>query len=627
MAEACLRSEHKETYQTSLLNRYTECAEHLIKKCKELSEIPGAAKLERKCAAELKYLRSLARRRGGYDVTHLRSSNLSHYAGVLHSADNLPNVTHILQAFSCPGRTEALHMDVVAGRGHIWLKVIARKAQALHLIWGGQGQYGEKDIVMQAKDFVVCSKVHPVNFQDPKVVFAFYNGVTGPIAERLQKCGVIVIGEIVAVDSDVDMKLLQLSVEDTDSEEDNCSSSDDEVRSEENDPIVNTGGICTCFNDNQHAPFDAGRNLSGHCLICGKQYSCGQIPDVSESVPASCDNNISESNLTLDTEQPQNMGSLESDSAVAEKISDLGSCRQSQYPSSDISTVTVTNEIYPILSETCSTTLISTDSQRQITRLPFVTIDEQLKKTTQLTCDTAQYCPKKQFLPKNDSANNSMRNEDFNLDKWNNTSVLHFIRSELLLNHVLDFHVIRRILADNEINSIDKIRKINLDITALITLVSAVSHGGCYYRFREKILSEQAAEERVDPVLPKLQAFLEGKDLYTCQTAADSFNSILDTLGGQKEKERAAELLSRLTIVPDKPSFRASMIPKTGKIKDRSKVIFGTGDSLRAVTVTANSGFVRAAEHQGVTFAVFLHASRALTEQKEKTAEKLVVDS
>ena len=28
-------------------------------------------------------------------------------------------------------------MDVVAGHGLLWVKVIARKAQALHLIWAG----------------------------------------------------------------------------------------------------------------------------------------------------------------------------------------------------------------------------------------------------------------------------------------------------------------------------------------------------------------------------------------------------------------------------------------------------------------------------------------------------------
>ena len=51
-------------------------------------------------------------------------------------------------------------------------------------------------------------------------------------------------------------------------------------------------------------------------------------------------------------------------------------------------------------------------------------------------------------------------------------------------------------------------------------------------------------------------------------------------------------------------------------IKDRSRAIFGTGDALRVVTVSANSGFVRAARGQGLELAVELHESRALTEGK-----------
>lgn len=53
------------------------------------------------------------------------------------------------------------------------------------------------------------------------------------------------------------------------------------------------------------------------------------------------------------------------------------------------------------------------------------------------------------------------------------------------------------------------------------------------------------------------------------------------------------------------------------------QVIFGTGDELRAMTVTANVGFVRAAEQRGVDLAVYIHPSRALTQMKEATAKLL----
>jgi hypothetical protein len=44
-------------------------------------------------------------------------------------------------------------------------------------------------------------------------------------------------------------------------------------------------------------------------------------------------------------------------------------------------------------------------------------------------------------------------------------------------------------------------------------------------------------------------------------------------------------------------------LKESSKIKSRAKVIFGTGDQLKAVTMTSNIGFVRSAEQQvSITF-------------------------
>ena len=60
--------------------------------------------------------------------------------------------------------------------------------------------------------------------------------------------------------------------------------------------------------------------------------------------------------------------------------------------------------------------------------------------------------------------------------------------------------------------------------------------------------------------------------MYACQTAVDSFQTILDTLGGESEIERAKDLMKRVKVVPDNPSFRTQCLPTTGKIKERAKV-------------------------------------------------------
>lgn len=63
-----------------------------------------------------------------------------------------------------------------------------------------------------------------------------------------------------------------------------------------------------------------------------------------------------------------------------------------------------------------------------------------------------------------------------------------------------------------------------------------------------------------------------GKQFFVCQTAVEDFQTILETLGGKNEKDRAESLLSRCNIIPDQPSKRAQHLPNTGKIRERSKV-------------------------------------------------------
>ena len=57
-----------------------------------------------------------------------------------------------------------------------------------------------------------------------------------------------------------------------------------------------------------------------------------------------------------------------------------------------------------------------------------------------------------------------------------------------------------------------------------------------------------------------------------CETALKDFETILGTVGGEREKERARELLKRVTIVPDSPSPSTETLKESGKIKRRPKV-------------------------------------------------------
>jgi hypothetical protein len=93
-----------------------------------------------------------------------------------------------------------------------------------------------------------------------------------------------------------------------------------------------------------------------------------------------------------------------------------------------------------------------------------------------------------------------------------------------------------------------------------------------------------------------------GRELYCSEMAFKEFKTILETVGGLQEQRRAVDFLHRVKVVPDQISERSKTLQVIGHIKLRSVTIFGTGDSIEAVTVTANTGFVRSAKSQVIYF-------------------------
>ncbi|KAF4521455.1 hypothetical protein B566_EDAN001752 [Ephemera danica] len=166
----------------------------------------------------------------------------------------------------------------------------------------------------------------------------------------------------------------------------------------------------------------------------------------------------------------------------------------------------------------------------------------------------------------------------------------------------------------------NSLQRLNLDVSTMVAFVSALTNGRSGFVFQQPLLTQQAEWERARPVIPVLDNLFQGKQLFCCQSAHRDFRNIVDTMGGPGEKVRTVELLSRVTVVPDQCPPRVAALNLSGKIKQRSQIVFGTGDALQALTVSANEGFVRGARNQGVEFAVFLHESRALSEVKESQA-------
>ncbi|XP_051552727.1 UPF0415 protein C7orf25 homolog [Myxocyprinus asiaticus] len=423
-----------------------ELLERVNKICsRQGRDIEGRAKLCSKLRAELKFLQKVEAGMVVIKESHLQSTNLTHLRAIVESAENLENVVSVLHVFAYEGpdgQKQTLVVDVVANGGHTWVKAIGRKAEALHNIWQGRGQYGDKSVIRQAEDYFEASQQQPVQYSNPHIIFAFYNGVSSPMADKLKEIGISVRGDIVAVNTMI-------------------GGGEEEVEDESKD---------------KHS--------------------------------------LEEENHEVEDEVVQEK---EEEEEEEEDVND---------DDDD-----------------------SDDADLMHTRVDRDTIVASLAFPTEVKVDVCN--------------------------------------------------------------------RVNLDITTLITYVSSLSHGNCHFTFKEVVLTEQAAQERQEKVLPKLEEFMKGKELFACHSAVEDFHVILDTLGGPGEKARAEELLARLKVVPDQPSERTKRLVISSKVNRRSLMIFGTGDTLRAVTMTANSGFVRAAANQGVCYSVFIHQPRALTEGKE----------
>ena len=137
-----------------------------------------------------------------------------------------------------------------------------------------------------------------------------------------------------------------------------------------------------------------------------------------------------------------------------------------------------------------------------------------------------------------------------------------------------------------------------LDITCMVAYVSSMTNGRPDLLFTKPIYNQQAEWERQNPAKPKLDSFFGRKRLVTCREALSDFQTLVKTIGGPGEKQRAEELIQRLHVVDDSPSERVVNLQLTSNVKVRSRIIFGTADQLRIVILTANIGFLRSAAGQ-----------------------------
>lgn len=173
-------------------------AEDLASRAKSLRDIPGASKLERKINSELKCLLKFLESPPKNLQNHLKSTNLTNLRAILNAIENSPDVISVLKVFyfEVDEVDEQIVVDAVVTGGYKWIKIVARKPLAVHRIWNGEGQYGDKDIVKVAKDYIAASDQNLINYEAPSICFLFPRGVTKSVYDNLRATGVHTIGKI-----------------------------------------------------------------------------------------------------------------------------------------------------------------------------------------------------------------------------------------------------------------------------------------------------------------------------------------------------------------------------------------------------------------------------------------------
>ena len=383
------------------------------------------------------------------------------------------------------------------------------------------------------------------------------------MAEALQKERVTVLGEVVDVSLDVEHKLTLLNVNN-----DQCSDSEEDDIDDYTCDFVNTGEILRKtevksqiavrpdYRDipkqaYQNVVFDVSQQSEGEMSkvdICSTQTNVIKVSADAKSNVCDSDHIQFQSNIDSHSRSRfigHRLVDRKNNSYSFNKVSDIISEKfnKSALQVASNQDVCVINQEYDrnasrsddITSAKSCTQVSNIDSP--LTLIPRHFNQEKLTSNNSGNCvktnnSGSLSCQQNPFLPGIGLVNkfDDKTHNLFDGNNWRCMSLEEFISTELLTSNTVEYTKLDEILAENNIQSIDTIGKINLDVSSLITLVSAVAHGRCNFRFQEPILSEQAAEERRDPVMPKLLKFMEGNFLAVLFIAEDLESYSIRTL-------------------------------------------------------------------------------------------------
>ena len=159
---------------------------------------------------------------------------------------------------------------------------------------------------------------------------------------------------------------------------------------------------------------------------------------------------------------------------------------------------------------------------------------------------------------------------------------------------------------------------INFDVTTLIALVSLFSQD--YERLRNVSLdhpelNRQKEQEAIFPILNELNPYLTNSDSFIAHhNVIEKFMSIVQEIGGEKEKERAVILVKSIKRVT--ATENVTLKGHNRHINSLCVDVASVGKQFNALTLTSNRFLETFCESNDIN--VKFHDSRSLIEKRIK---------
>eukprot|EP01083_Nonionella_stella_P118613 354136_1 len=215
-----------EARPSRVLNAVLDRADSLrcaVEEFSTIHKIPGVSKLRRNVLKERKFFSTLHSCPEETIASRIRTSNLPFLEALYETLSAEHGVISVLSRF------DSCSVDIVSEKGRKWIKMKAQSPWMIQQVYDGMSSRKNKNLVGMASRYVSASREHLIDYEPPKVVFVFANGVTESVADALRAVGAMVRGQIfsdfVGPDGSEGGDMKQLSCEDLEYFDESCEAS------------------------------------------------------------------------------------------------------------------------------------------------------------------------------------------------------------------------------------------------------------------------------------------------------------------------------------------------------------------------------------------------------------------